>query len=75
MAGVAHDPKFAKKVGIPQSVGKEFNQADVGTGILKRPVKEEPAAKAEAKRGSVSNDDLLKVKSKAKRIIKLAGLT
>jgi hypothetical protein len=35
MAAVAHDPKFAKKVGIKQSVGKEFNQADAGTGILK----------------------------------------
>jgi hypothetical protein len=33
MAAVAHDPAFAKKVGIPQSVGKEFNQADKGTGI------------------------------------------
>ncbi len=28
MAAVAHSPKFAKQVGIPQSVGKEFNQAD-----------------------------------------------
>lgn len=28
MAAVAHSPKFAKKVDIPQSVGKEFNKAD-----------------------------------------------
>lgn len=28
MAAVAHNPKFAKKVGVPQSVGKEFNDAD-----------------------------------------------
>ena len=28
MAAVAKNPKFAKKVGVPQSVGKEFNQAD-----------------------------------------------
>lgn len=34
MAGVAHSKSFAQKVGIPQSVGKEFNQADAGTGIL-----------------------------------------
>jgi hypothetical protein len=34
MAGVSHDPAFAKKVGIKQSVGREFNQADKGTGIL-----------------------------------------
>jgi hypothetical protein len=30
MAAAAHDPKFAKRVGIPQSVAKEFNQADKG---------------------------------------------
>ena len=30
MAAVAHSPKFAKKVGVPQSVGKEFNAADKG---------------------------------------------
>ena len=36
MAAVAHNPSFAKKVGIPQKVGKDFNQADAGTGILKR---------------------------------------
>jgi hypothetical protein len=30
MAAIAHNPAFAKKVGIPQSVGKEFNQADKG---------------------------------------------
>lgn len=28
MQAVAHNPKFAKKVGIPQSVGKEFAAAD-----------------------------------------------
>ena len=30
MAAVAHNPAFAKKVGIPVSVGKEFNKADTG---------------------------------------------
>jgi hypothetical protein len=28
MSAVAHSSKFAKKVGIPQSVGKEFHEAD-----------------------------------------------
>jgi hypothetical protein len=28
MRAVAHNPKFAKKVGIPQSVGREFSEAD-----------------------------------------------
>lgn len=35
MAGAAHDPKFAKKVGVPQSVAQEFNQADKGGPMLK----------------------------------------
>lgn len=28
MEAVAHDPGFAKKVGVPQSVGKDFAAAD-----------------------------------------------
>jgi hypothetical protein len=28
MAAVAHNPAFAKKVGIPTKVGKEFDRAD-----------------------------------------------
>jgi hypothetical protein len=35
MAAVAHNPAFAKKVGIPQSVGKEFNSADKGKTFKK----------------------------------------
>ena len=30
MAAAAHDPAFAKRADIPQSVAKEFNQADKG---------------------------------------------
>ena len=30
MAAAAHNPAFAKKVGIPVSVAQEFNQADKG---------------------------------------------
>ena len=41
MAAVAHSPAFAKKVGVSQSVGKEFNAADkgkkFGTGGATRP--------------------------------------
>lgn len=35
MAAAAHNPAFAKKLGIPRKVAKEFNRADAGTGILK----------------------------------------
>ena len=30
MAAAAHDPKFAERVGISQSVARDFNQADKG---------------------------------------------
>jgi hypothetical protein len=30
MAAVAHNPSFAKKAGVPQSVGKDFSNADKG---------------------------------------------
>lgn len=36
MAAAAHNPAFAKRVGVPRTVAKEFNRADTGTGILRR---------------------------------------
>lgn len=36
MAAAVHDPAFAKKVGIPRGVAKEFNVADAKTGILRK---------------------------------------
>ena len=35
MAAVANNPAFAKKVGVPQSVGKDFNNADKGKSFKK----------------------------------------
>ena len=58
MAAVAKNPKFAKKVGIPRSVGEEFLTADKGKkfkegGAMKhsdmakdRPMMQKVAAKA-----------------------------
>jgi hypothetical protein len=48
MAAAAHNPAFAKKVGIPSSVAKEFNQADKGKkfregGIMKNDIKQDKA--------------------------------
>ena len=48
MAAAAHNPAFAKKVGIPTSVAKEFNQADKGKkfkqgGIMKNDIKQDKA--------------------------------
>jgi hypothetical protein len=33
MAAVANNPKFAKKAGVPQSVGKDFTAADKGVSF------------------------------------------
>jgi hypothetical protein len=35
MAAIAHSPSFAKKAGVPQSVGKDFNEADKGRKFSK----------------------------------------
>ena len=39
MAAAAHNPKFAKKVGIKQSVAREFNKADRGQSYKSLPKK------------------------------------
>lgn len=36
MAAAAHDPAFAKKVGVPVSVAQDFNKADKGSRMLKQ---------------------------------------
>jgi hypothetical protein len=35
MEAIAHSPSFAKKVGVPQSVGKDFSAADKGRKFSK----------------------------------------
>jgi hypothetical protein len=35
MAAIAHSPSFAKKAGVPMSVGKDFNEADKGRKFSK----------------------------------------
>lgn len=36
MEAIAHSPEFAKKAGVPQSVGKNFAKADDKAGITKK---------------------------------------
>jgi hypothetical protein len=43
MQAVAHNPAFAKKAGVPQSVGKEFTKAGGGMAEPKAMVKKEVA--------------------------------
>jgi hypothetical protein len=70
MAAAAHNPAFAKKVGVPVSVAKEFNQADKGKkfnkgGDMKHSdmSKDKPMMKAEAEKA---------VKGHEKRMHKMA---
>jgi hypothetical protein len=70
MAAVAKNPAFAKKTGVPQSVGKEFLTADKGKkfkegGSMKHSdmSKDKPMMKAEAEKA---------VKGHEKRMHKMA---
>ena len=55
MAAAAHNPAFAKKVGIPVSVATEFNQADKGKKF---------------KEGGMTHDDVKQDKAMIKSAIK-----
>lgn len=52
MEAVAHNPEFARKAGVPQSVGEKFELADANAGITKNP---DPVREARIRRklGSV----------------------
>ena len=49
MAAAAHNPVFAKKVGIPVSVAKEYNQADKGKKFKGGGMATKCATKSDAK--------------------------
>jgi hypothetical protein len=64
MQAVAHNPKFAKKVGVPQSVGKEFTmkKMNMGGGVA-------PSKMGAVKTAAPSRDGVAtKGKTKGKQI-------
>ena len=63
MAAVANNPSFAKKVGVPQSVGKEFNQAD----------KSRKFSKGGTTMASKMNPGFMAMMAKKKGAAKMAG--
>jgi len=68
MQAVAHNPKFAKKVGVPQSVGKEF------TGMKKMNMGGMAASKMGAVKTAAPSRDGVATKGKTKgKQIKMAG--
>jgi hypothetical protein len=63
MEAVAHSPKFAKKVGIPQSVGKDFAAADKGRKFKEggtMATKEMHSEKGEMKKDIAQDKKLIK---------------
>ena len=78
MAAVAHNPAFAKKVGISQSVGKEFTKADKGKtfkegGMATKQKFPAPSPMGKVKTAAPSRDGVVsKGKTKGK-VIKMAG--
>ena len=76
MAGAAHNPEFARKVGISQDVAKEFNQADKKSNYKKLPAR---ATEGEQQKGAdyrdpkeVDYDD--EYDAMVARVKRLAGL-
>jgi len=76
MAAAAHNPKFAKKVGISQDVAQEFNRADKKSNYKKLP---DRATEGEQQKGAdyrdpkeVNYDD--EYDAMVSRVKKLAGL-
>jgi hypothetical protein len=50
MQAVAHNPKFAKKAGVPQSVGKEFTKSGGGMANTSRMNKLEELGRVDAEK-------------------------
>jgi len=86
MAAVANNPKFAKKVGVPKSVGEEFMKADKGRkfkqgGALKETDAETNPGLAKLptevrnkmgymKKGGMAHSDIAKDKPMMKKVAK-----
>ena len=79
MEAVAHSPAFAKKVGVPQSVGQEFSKADKGRKFSKggdimatqKKVATTPMGKV--KTAAPSRDGIVKKAHTKGKVIKMAG--
>ena len=79
MVAVANNPGFAKKVGIPQSVGKDFSTADKGRKfkeggqIMAKSQGVAPSAMGKVKTAAPSRDGIAaKGKTKGKQVV-MAG--
>jgi len=71
MAAAAHNPEFARKVGIKQSVAREFNRADRGQDYKDLPKKADESKTAPAEKEADYGDDY---QAMVQRVKRLAGL-
>lgn len=79
MAAVANNPKFAKKAGVPKSVGEEFMKADKtkkmssgGMPMVEKDGKKVPAFAADGvgkmRKGGMAHSDIAKDKPMMKKV-------
>ena len=81
MAAVANNPKFAKKAGVPKSVGEEFMKADTkkpmkmnkgGMPMVEKNGQKVPAFAADGvgkmKKGGMAHSDMAKDKPMMKKV-------
>jgi len=79
MAAIANSPSFAKKVGVPQSVGKDFTTADKGKKFSKggntmATAKKVPTSAMGKVKTAAPSKDGVAIKGKTKGTqIKMAG--
>ena len=78
MEAVAHNAAFAKKAGVPQSVGQEFSKADKGKkfskgGPMVKEARMEPAGMQKVKTAAPSRDGLAERGRTKGKQIKMAG--
>jgi hypothetical protein len=79
MAMVAHDPAAAKRLGIPQSVGKDFSTEDKGRkfakgGLMAKSQGVAPTAMGKVKTAAPSRDGIAeKGKTKGKQVVMKGG--
>ena len=81
MEAVAHNPAFAKKAGVPQSVGQDFSKADKGRkfskggDIMATEKKVPPTPMGKVKTAAPSRDGAIKQAHTKGKVIKMAGST
>jgi hypothetical protein len=77
MRAVANSPKFAKKVGVPQSVGKEFEMKDTKKmakgGMAKMTKSEAPSKMGKVKTSPTRDGVAMKGKTKGKMVAMKKG--